>query len=354
MHDGSSHPQEAGAVATQPAPRRRAARRSGLARRAVVHIGLNKTGSSTIQFWLKRNAKRLREQGFHVDLLDDRPLPALDMVQAFAMYGLAADKRWRPSRRYAGRFDIRNGTDLRARLDDLMSRAEASLPPPDGGTWIASSEHLGMHLLTTDAIRRQHAWLASRFGQVDYVCYIRDQVGWVASLYAQALKVGSSLSLDQFIAERGTNDYHALARRWTEVVGEEHFHLRLFDDVVRTGDLIADFAAAIGADPAGLSSQPPRNQSTTALRLRAMRVQNMVRARLNRHRLGRWADRLDPVVDLFDRGPKLRLSPRQAERVRELNRASNEALRLWLFPDRPDLFGPPPHREAEPRPGSRP
>ncbi len=352
MDDGSSRPEEAGSVATQAAPRARggAARRNGLARRAVVHIGLDKTGSSTIQVWLKRNVKRLRTQGFHVDLLDDRPPPALDMVQAFAMYGLSVDRRWRPSRRQALRFGIRGHKDLRARVTDLMSRAEASLPPPEGGTWIASSEHLGVHLQTPEAIRRQHEWLTSRFGRVDYVCYIRDQVSWVASAYAQSLKAGSARSLDAFIAKRGANDYYALARRWTEVVGEDRFHLRLFDDVVRNSDLLADFAAAIGADTSSLSSQPPCNQSTSALRLRAMRVQNIVRAKLKRRGLGRWADRLDPVVRALDRGPKLRLSPQQAERVRGLNRASNEALRAWLFPDRPALFGPPPRRP----PGDRP
>ncbi len=354
MHDGSSHPQEAGAVATRPAPRRRAARRSGLARRAVVHIradGRREVGDQVT------GPDHVVEQAQVKVLLAYHLRPATGQGVVVVGSALCDELVKRQGGAHLERLGVkaRHPAHLVADVANVVHLAEAGrqpgMLPADG---IGGQKVHAQVLAGGDpgaAVGRRQAGL----GAAHQVVQAGPQVRAVADVEAAGVAAARPPPLVSGQAVHGEGLHH-VERGKRPVVKQVHVKALLAQalGVALEPELDRARSRLVEPDPAGLSSQPPRNQSTTALRLRAMRVQNMVRARLNRHRLGRWADRLDPVVDLFDRGPKLRLSPRQAERVRELNRASNEALRLWLFPDRPDLFGPPPHREAEPRPGSRP
>lgn len=325
-------------VLPQPA----AAARQG--RRAVVHIGLNKTGSNSIYTWLDRNAAALRRQGVWFDGLAPHGGPAFSTATGWVVFARSAEPGWTPGPFERQAFRLSSRADLDARVATFLQHVEAGLPEGPG-TYVTSAEMIG-GLDTPEAIGALHGWFTARFDTVRYVVYLRDQVAWVASAYNQAIRAGETLDLDAFIARQGRNDYHALVTRWHAAVGRDALEVRLFDrrDFVR-GDLIEDFAALIGAATAGTVKPPRKNTAMSALRLRATRAVSRLTgdfaARAGLLPLQRRLYRL-PLPDF---GAKLRLSDTQAAQVRAMNAEGNAKLAALLFPDRTDLFRDAPRAE---------
>ena len=139
----------------------------------------------------------------------------------------------------------------------------------------------------------------------------------------------------------GFNDYHALIEKWRGIAGDENVDVRLFDRAAFAGgDLIDDFASAIGAD-ASQTRRPPRlNDSMPLYQLKLQ----LWTSRL----FGRAISKLGLLPAqrrLYSRNlpflfgsTRLRLSPDQAARVRAMNADSNEALRALVFPAADSLF----------------
>ncbi len=309
-------------------------------RTAIVHIGLNKTGSTTLQRWLQVNRAALRERGVWFDDLPPHGGPELSTAMGWSIFAASENPLWQPGPWQAQAYRIDDRADLDARVATFLDRVEASLPQADG-LYVTSSEHIGTALRKPEQIARLHGWFAARFETVRYVVYIRDQADWVASAYVQAIRSGAAMGLDDFIAKQGRNDYHALARLWWETAGPDALIVRRLDPAALVqGDLIADFAAQLGVSPDGLQRPERQNESMTAFRLRLTR-------RVSQH-LGPAMERLRllPLQRQLYSTPlpnplglkKMRLSATQAARVRRMNLAGNEALRAALCPDETALF----------------
>jgi hypothetical protein len=303
----------------------------------IVHIGLNKTGSTSIQAWLDMNRDALRAQGIWHDDLGPHGGPHLSTAIGWTVLGHSARGDWMPRGWQRQALAVSSPEDLQDRLTDFLARVDGTLPPPGAGTYVTSSESIGTGLRTTHEIARLHGWFAERFDAVRYVVYLREQADWLASAYVQAIRAGRADSLDAFIDSHGQADYDALVQRWSDVAGAGNVDVRLFD---KSRDLIADFAKAIGADVVATARPKRLNDSMPLYQLRLIRGANRLLGPL-------IAD--TPLVkiqrSLSNRNlpplfgaARLELAPEQAARVRAMNAASNERLRARHFPDRPTLF----------------
>lgn len=308
-------------------------------RRCVVHIGANKTGSTTIQDWLARNSAALAKQGVLYDTFEGKPLPALVHAIGFTTLGLDMIDSLIPNPDARLRHQVDSLSDQRAAVAEFAERAEASIARSDYQTYVISSEFLPAWLLRLGAAPKFHAWLEARFDLVHYVYYVRDQIDWVPSAYTQMVKMGGTMSFDAYIEKHGERNFCFTARVWRTETGATSMEVRPLErDFLKDGELIADFADVLGADPTFLA--PPRtlNEAMSAEAVEKMRQLNIQAnaAEAPWSYVEREAA-INALVEA-DTGEKLRLSEHQAALVARRNEGANERLRKMFLPERKVLF----------------
>lgn len=320
-------------------PRAQHSPRRGGRPRAIVHIGLNKSGSTTIQGWLTQNRAALAAQGIVYDPFDDQPIPALQHAIGFTT--LAAELGGRLVRHPQARAYHRMETPeaQSARVAEFLARAEPVIAAGDFRTFVISSEFLPFWIGPPKSAGLLHDWLSERFARVRYVVYVRDQVLWAPSAYTQHIKMGGTDDLAQFLNKGGERNYFAICDRWLSGVGRGKLSVRALEpSLLKDGDLIADFADVIGADASQTAPPDILNESIDAASVARLREINRTTAKLPEALASKM--RGDKVAKLLGStsGEKLRLTPEQAIEVAQRNAKSNERLRRRFFPDQEVLF----------------
>lgn len=186
-----------------------------------IHIGTNKTGSSSLQTFLYRNRNQLRENGYYY--------PDMGVILD-AHHGISYAIK-RPEEHASANVPA-NWIDV---LYDTC---------PDDCDVILSSEDFHTHKLM-GAFEE----LKKKF-EVCVIVYIRDVVSYVASWYAQAVQ-SRNISIDFDAYSRLYQlDYPGMIERWRQVFGYKGIVVRKFSrSELVGGDIRTDFLDVIGADP---------------------------------------------------------------------------------------------------------
>ncbi len=196
--------------------------------RAVVHIGMHKTGTSSIQSsfsakpppgisYLKSNGTNLN--GWARLMFEGDA----QVAQLAAMRTADAD------------------TILRKRAE-VAQQTESALSACTEPQIILSAERFTY--MDIQAVEKFRHWLAGRFDQVAIYAYVRDPMGFVRSSFqqrAKALAVLGDFSLD-------LPNYRMRFEKYETCFGPENVHYRLFRPAQLTGgDVVTDFADWIGS-----------------------------------------------------------------------------------------------------------
>jgi hypothetical protein len=213
-----------------------------------LHIGLPKTGTTSLQHFLKRNQKALLAQGC---LYPSTGLTEYDN-HAYVRF-LATDytywafyvifKTIRYTDWYVRRHNI---TGFRDELFREIDKSHAR-------SVVLSSEWFGV-LMTQRSLRRlQRIFHPHR---VIPVIYLRRQDALALSLYAEWVKdVSIRLSKDfnaTFMKRLPFLDFYAIYRRWARTFGRENIIIRTYENLV-AGDVIHDFLSLLDLDPKPLT-----------------------------------------------------------------------------------------------------
>ncbi|WP_370204609.1 hypothetical protein [Pararhodobacter marinus] len=307
--------------------------------KAVIHIGTQKTGTTTIQSFLALNRPALSSQGLRFEPFTPRNPAQMEL-------GLTAIIR------SGGELEAANklyamGVKGRASQEAYVDRFEAMLSKgvqtwPEH-TYLASSEQIHAWCHTLDRMQALHDTLNRHFDSVRYIVYYRPQDEFMLSTYSEAIKRGEFQTLDQHIDTMLPKmNFFRRARMWASVVGQENLTVRLFDrGVMKNGDLLDDFCAVAGIDRGPLEDPPYLNQSLSAEEVDlSIRIGKWTPSRL---KSGGPNPLFHAVMALKRRGlkqpgSKLVLSDAQHERIRAAHAESNERLRAQFFPDRERLF----------------
>jgi hypothetical protein len=150
-----------------------------MTRRAILHIGTEKTGTTTLQHFLSTNRKELAARGF----LYPRFCGAVNHtgLAVFALDPARRDPIEEP-------FGVRSEADVapfRARL-----REAARLELADGATAIFSNEHCHSRLTHVGEVACLKALLDEFFDDVQICVYLRRQDQLAVSSYSTHLKAG--------------------------------------------------------------------------------------------------------------------------------------------------------------------
>jgi len=207
--------------------------------KCVLHIGTEKTGTTLLQDWLDENRAILSASGVALATvpgrLNSRKLVSF-ITGDFDDYLLAH-----------GVLTERERDVFFAGFEEAFE-AEVSGFRADHDTVVLTSEHFHSRLQSPADLAKLANLLGRVFEQTEVVCYFREQSRVRTSLYSTALKLGSTMRLDEFenaVSIRSHYyNYFDFFRKWEDAFGFEALRPRLFDKAhLLDGDLRADFAS---------------------------------------------------------------------------------------------------------------
>lgn len=301
-------------------------------RRLILHIGTEKTGTSSIQLFLSRNRRQLLEQGFGVPL---------------CLADAAGNHSWLPLLAYADtRQDDLTEQWLAHRLDrdgQIAAKRQAlrqEVLNSSAQTWILSSEHLQSRLTRGEEILRLRKLLEELFDTITLLLYLRQPLATAVSLWSTAVKCGHPFrDLPAPFSPYLHNlcNHRATIQRWRAGFPGHDLQVRLFQrgDLLE-GDVVADFCAV-----AGICQEPhwarPR-QANTTLSHCGIQLCAFLNSRLGQPPGGRPS----PPLRLIAKGtallPRYRPSRGEALAYAEAFGPSDDWVRDHYFPERPQLW----------------
>lgn len=197
----------------------------------LIHIGLKKSGSASLQTFLSVNEKRLRE--FSIDYAP------IGRPNRKAHHNLASEIQGRR------KFNPRRGT-VAELAEYWRTAASRSL--------VISSEMFEEAEIPQISAMRDTLLRAREHEEFRIVLIIRNLVDLIPSSYGQKVKYGfNTYDFDSFFAERMRErriNYFDTAQRWADIFGWQNMAVRLLDpNCLRGGDLVSDVLATAGLAP---------------------------------------------------------------------------------------------------------
>jgi hypothetical protein len=296
------------------------ARDDNVKREAILHIGPMKTGSTSIQGWMRRNRDTLSTLGLHVPRRTEvANLSKLSKLVTARANGSTPDSI---------------ATERWTRLSEELAES-----PESARRVLISGEMLGQRLRESSEVAALKAMLDPYFDRYTIILYLRRQDEISVSLYNTQIS-HRAVPIEDLLSD--PIDYAALLDTWSGVFGREAIMPRLFAraDLVG-GDIITDFAAALGL-PAGSidTSAKVKNQSMTpAAQSFFARLYGSMDQGSNRSKFD--PDTFALMVRAIARqhtGPGRLPSRDAAIAFTRTMDVSNERVRQEWFPDRERLF----------------
>ena len=305
----------------------------------TLHIGLSKTGSSSIQHVLAGQRAALLAQGVYLarspGWANHALLPAavVDDTKVLWGYHPATWEGLSPPVRIA-RFREEFAAEMSGLADDVARV-------------VITAEQLGGVLREPGEVARLAELLAPYFDPVQVVVYIRRQDQHAASAYTEWLRSGTMR--DPGLPAGGVEkhpeyDYGGLLDRWAGVFGQDAVVPRIFArDRLVDGDVVADFLAVTGLALPALADDAPR-QSNLSLSAPAQHLL-LAAGRRMAARAGETLWRDTPAwrhlaSSVSEALPGRGWRPTRAEAAAFLARfdATNERARARFFPGQATLF----------------
>jgi hypothetical protein len=306
----------------------------------LVHIGITKTGSTSVQNALSRHRTRLAQHGVYY--------PRSPGNGNHVLLPLAVSP---PKLRTAG---VHPGIWGGIPPEIVMARFHEEFPQemtslPEGTRLVVfSSEQCTNMLADVAAVERLCKLLRPYFRTIRMVAYLRRQDEHVASAYTQLLRDGV---LAPPAAPRGGPqqlrhyDYAGILDRWAQVIGADAVVPRLFErSELVNGDVIDDFLALCGAPGAVPDDEPERaaNPSVDAVGQALMLAVGLALPSVLPQRGARVADPMwrhftAAVTELLP-GRGWRMGRGEAQDFLARFAEGNETVRRRWFPERRSLF----------------
>lgn len=309
-----------------------------MSRRAILQIGTEKTGTTTLQHFLAANRAALAERGF----VYPRFCGALNHtgLAAFALDPAKQDPIREPFgvTGEAGEAAI---AAMRSRLRQAAA-AELTADPAGAATAIFCNEHCHSRLKTPREVATLRAFLREFFDDAQICIYLRRQDRVALSLYSTQLKSGG---VERRILPRTHPgdpyfNYDRSLAIWEDVFGAENMHVRLFDRQTLTGgSIVSDFADlwSLG-DIGGFTAVADQNGAIEPIAQEFLRLVNPHLERIDGLPIEEVRGPLVSRLAQLAAGPGARPARAEAEAFYAPYRASNAAVCARYFPQRATLF----------------
>jgi hypothetical protein len=255
-------------------------------KQTILHIGLEKTGTTSIQYLLSQNRRLLLESSV---LVSNTTNPGNNYHLAIACYSkFRADGLTK-------QLGISSQQQLEAFRRLVFAKLEKEVSQNSPEKVVLSSEHFQSRLLGTDDISLLKTSLES-IGLTNFkiLLYLRDPLKIVMSHHGMAIKKGIHVTEDFYRPEHPRIshivDHTKTLQNWQSVFGRDAIQVRLYPESQPGEALLTDFlhACDISTKQVDLTKQELRNINLSASALRAL---NQVNASSDKVRLlaeDRW------------------------------------------------------------------
>ena len=215
-----------------------------MAKKLILHIGTEKTGTTSIQEFLLMNKDSLLKENilFPLTPCGSTKFPNhRKLATACFDYGHEDDS-----------FVSLNLSkdDFRSWSSSILDEICAELKGSECDLHILSSEHFSSRLQSESEIQRLYSFLSKIYSEIEVVVYFRRQDQYVVSSYSTLLKSGgiSSEILPSRIDGLGL-DYNEMCEIWSRVFGRKSLNVRIFDrSKLRNSNVISDFMGILKQD----------------------------------------------------------------------------------------------------------
>ena len=243
-----------------------------------IHIGMHKTGTTSLQLFMSRASKELAKQ--HI---------------LYPRSGRSESFRKINDGHHNLAFFLRKKRDVI--LDKEWVELAIEIENWNGDRAVISSEEF--HPLKEVGIAQIKKYLTDC--DLHAIVYVRNPLSYARSAYKQRMKMGTYAGgFGTFIRDHVEHlDYGALLRRWEEGLGAGRVLLRIFDKAMKNPGLEKDFCEVIGADFEPLRSfvDRPANVSPSDRVIATMRRINRLTWWMSEGRRRRgWPSRLRAAV----------------------------------------------------------
>ena len=213
-----------------------------MTRRAILHIGTEKTGTTTLQHALARAREPLVEHGFRFPLLGAGHAQVALVTYAKSA-GAVADL---PALGGQGREETREAFD--ARIERELAAEVAAHPE---ATFILSSEHASSRLNDAVSIARLKALLDRHFQHIEVMIYLRRWDRMAISAHSTFVRNGHTEPFTfAYFRDSSYLDYAGMLARWSQAFGKDRLFVGLYDrHELRDGSIVADFCTRFALPP---------------------------------------------------------------------------------------------------------
>lgn len=232
-----------------------------------LHIGHEKTGSTSLQGFLSENRPRLTEQGVLYPIA-----PGDSNHTGLAVF---AANLWKV-RHLAAPLGVKDASDHQAFRERLERRIREEVLTSGADRVIFSSEHCASRL-DDPGIGRLADLLLSLGSKVIIVIYLRRQDDWFLSRYVSSVRGGGIERPEVPLkGPLGSYDYAELLDRWAKVFDKSAIRVRTFDrNRWPEGRLDLDFISLVGPlDSSSLTAAGKQNESLDPVHLEFRRLYN--------------------------------------------------------------------------------
>jgi hypothetical protein len=312
---------------------------------AIVHIGVEKTGTTYIQQFLRLNAEALAERGVGYPGFLNRSARD-NNHHALAAYAVDA----------AGEQDIHrfHGVTSESQAEfraALRRRLATEVSATAYRRWVFSSEHLSSRALSPESVKRLVELMRGADLDPRIVVVLRPQEDMIESAFSTAIVSGNvePFDFDEAVADRARHDFRDLLVRWERVVGRDAITVHPYRDDAPS-DALANLVCHELDIPIDGLALPDKRANASLSYVQAELLRRFTDATRGRPRATALVRRPALVRALSEvHGAPFRLTAAERARVREVNDESND----WVAEhygvtlrhreargdgDRPDVF----------------
>jgi len=196
--------------------------------RCIIHIGMHKTGSTSIQ----NSLHGFSDDRFLYAHLGDSPNHSL------AIYSLFAES---PERHHLHKAKGRDGSAVQNYVEKMRIDLEQAISTAHGRTLLISGEDIS--LLQQKGLDKLRHHFSGHFDELLICGYVRPPAGFIASGFQQRVKEGK---VDRVSPGQVYRHYEKTFRKFDEIFGRENVHLWKFEPKSFPGGCaVQDFCARL-------------------------------------------------------------------------------------------------------------
>ena len=306
-------------------------------RNLTLHIGTEKTGTTSIQNFLDINYLNLKEQGISIP----RSL----------CYSESFNHRWAAIIAYNKNRNDDNTKDLfksqedrSKQIQEKIKEFKSEVNSDPSNSWIISSEHLQSRLSTKEEINRLKIILSSLFEDIKILIYLRDPIETAISWWSTKIKSeGVLYNLPEPIHPYINQlcNHKQSIQNWSSIFKKENIMVGIYEDREVERNIVLDFCKKLNIDFGSLDQNKDfDNKKLSFLGMKYKAHLNKIISTSNKKKDSEYIKLLIKKIFEYTSNDPLYL-PTQIEinNYKQTFFSSNDWIKKELFPSKDILWG---------------